>query len=318
MHEALPASAFDAESIESIRTVDEVWLLGQPPLSDYLDFVRHWVIGGATADRAALTDEWRAANDYYHELEQAEAGIADRVGCRELDPELAAMAAEVMVDARYRQAFDTVPSSFGMVELDQLVIFQPHVTSQHVEALKAQLGPAPDPAALFRFCFPLGRSEPPVRIRQAGSRRYLFSSRSADFRFHEGLVLRPEQVHDYDTFGSVGGILGLVVGFGPNFLSAVRSDNRLILHNGYHRAYALRELGITHAPCVIETVTRRDELDVVAKDDVCQKPAFYLKAARPPLLKDFFDPKIRKVLRIERSVRVVEVSYEVREFELPE
>jgi len=192
------------------------------------------------------------------------------------------------------------------------------VTSQHVEALKAQLGLAPDPKAVFRFCFPLGRSEPPVRIRQAGSRRYLFSSGSADFRFHEGVILRPEQVRDYNTFGSIGGILGLVVGFGPNFLSAVRSDNRLILHNGYHRAYALRELGITHAPCIIETVTRRDELDVVAKDDICENPAFYLKAARPPLLKDFFDAKIRKVLRIEKSVRVVEVSYEVREFELPE
>ena len=318
MHEVLPATAFDAENMEGIRTVDEVWLLGQPPLSDYLDFVRQWVIGGATADRAALTDEWRAANDYYHELEQSEAGIADKVQCRELDAELASMAAEVMADPRYRHAFDTIPTSFGMVELDRLVIFQPHVTSQQVQALKAQLGPAPDPAAVFRFCFPLGRYEPPVRIRQAGERRYLFTSASSDFRFHEGVVLRPEQVRDYGTFGSIGGILGLVVGFGPNFLSAVRSNNRLILHNGYHRAYALRELGITHAPCIIETVTRRDELDVVAKDDVCENPAFYLKAARPPLLKDFFDEKIRKVLRIEKSIRVIEVSYEVREFELPE
>lgn len=317
MHETLPARALDIETIESSRTVDEVWLLGQPPLSDYLDFVRQWVIGGAAVDRAALTDEWRVANDYYHELEQAEAGIADQVGCRELDRRLAPLAAEVMADPRYRHAFDTMPTSFVMVELDRLVIFQPHVTAQHVEALKAQLGPAPDAEAVFRFCFPL-RSEPPVRIRQAGSRRYLFSSGSGDFRFHEGVILRPEQIRDYNTFGPVGGILGLVVGFGPNFLSAVRSDDRLILHNGYHRAYALRELGITHAPCIIETVTRRDELDVVAKDDICENPAFYLKAARPPLLKDFFDAKIRKVLKIEKSVRVVEVSYEVREFELPE
>src|SRR6266511_1031753 len=81
MHEAFPATAFGVENIESIRTVDEVWLLGQPPLSDYLDFVRRWVIGGAREYRAALIDEWRAANDYYHELEQAEAGIADRVEC---------------------------------------------------------------------------------------------------------------------------------------------------------------------------------------------------------------------------------------------
>jgi hypothetical protein len=315
MNEALPATAF---GVESVPGVDEVWLLGQPPLGDYLDFVREWVIGGADADRAALTDEWRAANDYYYELEKAEAGIADRIQCRELDAELAPLAAQVMTDPRYRCAFDTVPSSFAMVELDRLVIFQPHVTKQHVEVLKAQLGPTPDAKSVFRFCFPSADSAPPVRIRKAGSRRYLFSSRSADFRFHEGVLLRPEQVRDYNTFGSVGGMLGLVVGFGPNFLSAVRSDKRLILQNGYHRAYALRDLGIRYAPCVIETVTRRDELNVVAKDDVCENPQFYLNAARPPLLKDFFDPKIRKVLRIERTTRMIEVSYEVREFEIPE
>ena len=54
-----------------------VWLLGQPHLGDYLDFVRAKVIGGESIPPGRLADEWRAANDYYYELEQAEAGAAD-------------------------------------------------------------------------------------------------------------------------------------------------------------------------------------------------------------------------------------------------
>jgi hypothetical protein len=87
--------------------------------------------------------------------------------------------------------------------------------------------------------------------------------------------------------------VGLVVGFSTNFFNVVRDDKRLLLHNGYHRACALRALGITHVPCVIQTVTRRDELDLIAKDNVAEDPAFYFAACRPPLLKDFFDPRIR-------------------------
>jgi hypothetical protein len=58
---------------------EEIWLLGQPPLSRYLEFVMDDVVEGASADRAALTGEWSAANDYYQELERSEAGLANQV-----------------------------------------------------------------------------------------------------------------------------------------------------------------------------------------------------------------------------------------------
>ena len=43
---------------------EEVWLLGQPSLSDYLNFVEETVIGGAGMRRSDLVDEWRRANDW--------------------------------------------------------------------------------------------------------------------------------------------------------------------------------------------------------------------------------------------------------------
>jgi hypothetical protein len=92
----------------------------------------------------------------------------------------------------------------------------------------------------------------------------------------------------------------------------------LLLNNGYHRACALRTLGITHAPCLIQTISRMDELDLTAKRKVVKDPDFYFNTARPPLLKDFFDPKIGKIWPTYKQVSMVEVTFEVRDYALAE
>ncbi len=298
---------------------EELWLLGQPDLGYFLKFVRDKVVGGADLSPKALADEWRSANDYYYELEESEAGIADQVECRELAPDLLPLAEKVRADPRFQRAFDTLPTAFGMVELDRLVVFQHNVNWEFVDELKSRLRPDPDPKSLFRFCIPLDRREAPVKVQRISSRRYQVSSDSADFRFLEAAIFHAEQISDYKPHGRIGAVIGAVVGFGSNFLYVIRDENkRMLLNNGYHRAVALRALGITHAPCIIETVTRRDELAVAAGSTVNKTPFFYFGKKRPPLLKDFFDPKIRKVLPVRRIRRVVEIEFEVRKFDLVE
>jgi hypothetical protein len=111
--------------------------------------------------------------------------------------------------------------------------------------------------------------------------------------------------------------VGLAVGFGSNFLSIISAYDRLILHNGSHRAYALRELGITHAPCVIQHIYSREELNVVAASAVNERPDVFLKQPRPPLLKDYFDPALRKIIPVVRRLRQVTVKFEVDEAYVP-
>jgi hypothetical protein len=295
----------------------ELWLLGQPPLRDYLDFVQDAVEGGAAMDPRTLCAEWRAANDHYYELERREAGIADEAECLELPEAMQPLADELAARPHFRAGCDCLPVSFGMVELDRLIVCQPHVTLPFVEALQARLTPAPDAEGLFRFCQPIERRDPPVRIRRLGERRFQFVSDSTDFRFHKPALLRPEQIVGYDSFGPVGAVVGLVLGYGSNLLSVIRSDQRMLLRNGYHRACALRAAGFTHVPAVIQTVTRRDELALVAPQAVVDEPAFYFAAKRPPLLKDFFDPRISKVLPVRRMEKLIEVSFEFEEYDVP-
>ena len=298
------------------QTVDELWLLGQPTLQRYLDFVKEKVVDGRSQSRTSLIEEWRTANDVYYELERSEAGEAERVQIRDLDAGLNRLTDQVRGDARFRRAFDDLPSRFAIVELDRLMVSQPHVEMTHTARLQSKLGIAPTDEDIFRFCLPIDGGEAPVRMQRLGSRRFVFWSRSSDFRFHEAVSLQPEQIQEHEPFGSLGCVLGLMVGYGSNFLNAIELDGRLLLHNGHHRAYALRSAGVTHAPCLLRKVTRRDELNLVASTDTAADPGFYFKAARPPLLKDFFNPSLRKMLKVRRLLRAVEITFETKEYEM--
>jgi hypothetical protein len=294
---------------------EEVWILGQPPLDDYLSYVKKTVVDGDKIRRAELVDEWRAANDRYYDLAESEPGFADQRKIGKLARRLQPLIDEIMATERFRRAFDSLPFRFATVELDRMMVGQSHIDLGHAERLGARLPKSPTPEDVFRFCFPVESPVPDVKMRKVGSGKYMFWSQSNDLRFLEATRIDLDKLNNFESYGPIGALIGLVVGYGSNFLSAVESDNRLLLHNGHHRAYALRAAGLKYAPCILQKVTRRDELNLVASSKVAESAGYYFKGKRPPVLKDFFDPKIRKVLRIPRLTRVIELSYEVRDFE---
>src|SRR5262245_1864488 len=108
--------SLDSESDLKRGVVEEVWLLGQPDLDRYLHFVKEKAVGGADIPRSELVDEWRTANDHYYDLEKQEAGFADEMEIRDIEPELQPLVEEVQRDTRFRRAFDTLPARFAMVE----------------------------------------------------------------------------------------------------------------------------------------------------------------------------------------------------------
>jgi len=302
------AAGDDAQALNS----EILWLLGQPHLDDYLDFVKHKVIGGDAVPPNMLADEWRAANDLYHNLEQTEAGAADEAECLPLPRALEPLAKKVRAHPYFRSTFDTLPTTIQIVELDRLIVSQKHIASVFTQARGRALGSAPTPQELFRFCLPLDRQNPPVRVQRLASDRYLFSSPSTDLRPHQPAFLRAEQAAAFESFGPIAGVIGLIVGFGSNFLTVIRSENRMVLHNGYHRAYTLRALGITHAPCLVEHVSRKDELTLAASEAVADFPEFYFRAKRPPMLRDFFNPRLAKRLAVRPLETLVEIEFKTR------
>jgi hypothetical protein len=56
-----------------------------------------------------------------------------------------------------------------------------------------------------------------------------------------------------------------------------------------------------------------DELQLTVNQQVAEEIGSYLHSPRPPLLKDFFDPRICRLLPLRRRVRQIEVAFEIKD-----
>lgn len=294
-----------------------VFLIGRPPMSEFLGFVTNQTVGGQSADLRALADQWRAANDHIHDLESHEAGLADGVVVQPLDASVEPLRGTVLADPFFQRSFALIPASLGVVELDRLVVFQKNINLTYARTLEQSLGPSPSAETIFRFCLPFDHPQPPVNLGRIAGNQFVFYSPSTDFRFLDAALLQPRQITGYSSEGPLSGVVALMVGYGSNFLNVVQAEGRLILNNGSHRAYALRSRGITHAPCVLQQISRREELEFVGNQDLQSKPDLYLKGRRPPLLKDYFDPALRSVLLVPRRSRQVKITFGLEVMDVP-
>lgn len=295
---------------------DWVYLVGRPPANEFISYVKAQTVGGSTRDLSQLMDTWRTANDRIRELERDDAGAADNAPIEQLPADMALFATRVMSDPIVQNSFSAVPASLAWVELDRLVVFQKHINLRYVAELRAQLGPTPTPEEVFKFALPYDHPVPGVLQGRTGQNSWVLTSPSADFRFLGAELLDPAQLTGFPLTGVPAAVMGVLVGHGSNYLNAIAAEGRLILNNGSHRAYALREAGLTHAPCIVQNVTRREELELIS-DEVNANADRYLVAARPPMLKDYFDPQLRQVLPSPRLATQVQVSFGIQIMRVP-
>ena len=299
-------------------TADEhVFLIGRPPISEYLNFVTEQAVDGRNADRRALVDSWRSANDHVLALESSEGGIADDVQIGELDPSVVRLRDLVLSDPLVHRSFALTPVDVGLVELDRLVVHQKFINLAHVQRLASRVHTAETAEGIFKLCLPIAdRVDPPTGF-GGGPGGWTFKSQSNDFRVLGASVLDPADVHDFDVGGVPTHIVAVAVGYGANYVSAVHAEGRLLLWNGSHRAYALREAGHTHVPCLIQEVSRRDEIEGMGVQAVTDNLETFLEAPRPPILRDYFDERLRLVARVQPTVRQVQIGINAAAVDLP-
>jgi hypothetical protein len=293
-----------------------VYLIGRPPISEFLGFIQTQTIDSKNAHMGLLTEEWRKANDRVKEIEISEAGYSDNHLHQPIPDKLNGLLEKVKQDEILKKGYSMVPYVFGMVELDKLLVYQKFINLSHVERLKTELGTKPSDEKIFELCMPFNHPVPDFNQQQINQNTYDFVSPSNDLRFLDAVVLNKEQISGYTSNGVVAGVIALFVGYGSNYLNAISVNNRLILNNGSHRAYALRDMGITHVPCVIQTVTRLEELELLGPS-IVQTFQTYQVNPRPPVLKDYFDPKLRKIIHLSSKARHVQISYGANQTDLP-
>ncbi|MFL5339616.1 MAG: hypothetical protein ACJ8F7_05550 [Gemmataceae bacterium] len=296
---------------------DHIYLLSRSSLDDYLSFMAAYPVNAQELDRNQTADDWRQAAALMDELRQSEPTWADDAKLSPLPPAMRRLVKHVQDDPIFTKAYSDAPVEFGMVELDRLVVSQKLVCVDHLSRLQQRLDPDPSPEQLFRFCLPFEHNPPECRAGRVSDEMFAFVSDSADLRFLEAVMLRPEQIRGYQAMGPIAGVVALVVGYGSNYLNVISAKGRLILNNGHHRACALRHLGLTHVPCAVQRATRAEEFEVLAPRAVRRNPDFYLEQPRPPALKDYFDGRLGKKVRLAMTTKEVRLTYSVEELDLP-
>src|SRR5206468_2547508 len=299
------------------NAVDErLYLIGRPTLKAFIRYVRGHAVN--PPGEGSLTEEWQAASNIVRALEKEEAGLADNphIGKIELE-KYEPLLIEFLKDPLVRYGFNTVPTEVALVELDRLVVYQKHVDLTFARQLESKLGPTPSQEQIFRTCLPYDHPQPPVKWSRVDRDKFVFMSPSNDLRFLGTIPIPSNHIEDNPRPGNLVGVVGIAVGFGSNFMNAFYAEKRLILNNGSHRAYALRKMGLTHVPCIVQHVSSRDELDVVASSKITRNLDFYLKHPRPSMLKDYFNPKLHTVMPVRRRLHQVTVRFEVDEANVP-
>ncbi|WP_298622301.1 hypothetical protein [uncultured Zoogloea sp.] len=290
----------------------ERYLLASTALSEYIDYVEEMLPEDARGKGVSQhVDDWHRCMDVMKALRQSEAGIADAPVVKELPQAMRPLQAELQSSSGFMRGYGDLPTRIALVDLHQLVVYQPHVVMDHVNRLCSRIAKLKGPAALFRFCQGSDQELAPLSFEKYGEEMVVFRSPSKDLRYLEPLILQQGQTTGYMPTGKVGAILGLAVGFGSNLLNAIEYEGRLLLNNGYHRATALANAGMRFIPCVIQSVRHPDEFGLAGTRLAEASRAFYFSDPRPPMLKDFIDPRLYRDINVVHRERRIVIRYQV-------
>ncbi|MFC6838767.1 hypothetical protein [Xanthomonas theicola] len=291
-------------------------LRGLLPLPRLIRFVRERC-PPRSLDEAMLMHEWREARAVALRLIDEEAGHADDVGVQALPEDMKALADHVLRQPSMHRLTSLVPRSWCMVEIDRLIVFQESINLRHADQLKASLPPAPSAQDVMDLAACNGaHSHPEVRFTQSDG-EYTFASESNDLRFLDVTTVEPTAIANYEPFGSASHAIVIYLGFSDNVISATRFGKRIILTNGSHRAYALRELGLRYVPCLLTDASNEDTSDFLLPAAVKQDRQFYLRAPRPPLFKDYTDSRLTRIVPVVRKHYALRAKLDLQRITVP-
>jgi hypothetical protein len=187
-------------------------------------------------------------------------------------------------------------ASIKRVEIAPLLAYQFQVHTVQEKTMAAGIGRGSSLRQMLEVCLPIGFENPPWKVKGEGSRMTI-SSPSLN------LVLQSSTAPIYGGVSNTP-FSWIGVPFGPasSFVVVAQFEGRCYLKNGYHRAYQLGRLGITHIPCLFVEVAKYE--DAVLPGAVFPRPL--LESDNPPTCGHFVHGRAYPVgLReVERVIHI--------------
>ncbi len=191
------------------------------------------------------------------------------------------------------------------------------INLDYIEELWKPFSHPPSFDELLNFCISPTRQIAPIQhLELFPNPVHVFSSPNADLRYLGSRMkhLTPDDL-EYAQGGQPAAAIITFIGYGAASINAFRVGNRLILHNGHHRVYALRSLGITHVPIVIQDII--DPSTQFPPELVGIPSQYLLNHQRPALLKDFFNEVFVLTLDIPKRIKTVTIGVQVSQHDIP-
>lgn len=319
VREGVPADGDGPAGTEPARAARyyvELFLFAFAPQAEVLHHLR---TVAAPEERERLRDileQWEHAQARVRKLSRVEKGEADAIRVSKIPPEHAGFLERVTAHPLFQKTFQSHPISFQIVEIDRLVAPQRSVNLSYVQELRARYPRTPSLDDLFAICLWPEREAPPIQHLEAHANTHVFSSPSRDVRFLDSYV--KEMTPDDLRFAESGGLptTGVLsyVGYGCSTINCYRGRRRIVLNNGFHRVYALRSLGVTEIPVLVQ---HAHNIAVEFPHAIDGLPSWYLLGhTRPVLMKDFFEPGFTLQLRVRERVHVVKVSIHASSYDV--
>lgn len=196
-------------------------------------------------------------------------------------------------------AFQGTTWTFKQVEIDSLTSFQMYVDLDYATEMDRTLPTRPDELDIAKFCLPTAFPvQTSVNI-DVVAQSITFVSHAPNM-FVTGMGVNPSGPQS--PLGA-----GFNIGANPNYVTVVRFGSRLLLKNGYHRLYVLKQRGITSSPCVYTETADFNQTGA-------NRPGFFqreiLMSPRPPNVADFFDETLSAEIKIRPSLHVIRIKAE--------
>lgn len=296
---------------------DEVLhLMGSTNLTEFLEYARENADlsaqgSGAVAGNSPmdLAEAWRDAAKTYDELMETEAYPTQTLDVYPLPDSMSAHCEQFLSRPHVQREFNLVPVAFAMVPLAHLIAAQNRLNVGTVTSVGVGKGAISD-ASLVQICLPLDAPHHTLEVLHKDADSVTFAADNHDVRF-----LRPQllsgPVENMSNRGHVQRTLALPVGFSINVLNVVRYQNRLILNNGYHRAFALWQRGVTHVPAVVQVCQHWEDVSLVGSSEIYENVALYNDSRRPPLLKDFANRNLCMTFAARRQRKYLRMRFQV-------
>jgi hypothetical protein len=303
--------------MQEIKAETTLFTFGASTQQEVMGIIRQFCIDDDIQNLEKTISEWREASNHFQEIIKTENGLSETVISKDIEASFAAKLTEITSDILFRQTFSYCQFEFKLVEIAKLVAPQRLVNLDYVQTLKERLPKNPGIEDLIDFCITPKQLPPSPKVQQIAPNVFSYNSESSQFRFLGGY---PKQLTMEDIIASnAGGLpaaaIVLLLGYGSPVCNVYSVNNRMVLNNGFHRMFTLGEIGIKYAPVVVQKITSPD-LEFPAA--VAGLPKDYLiKHPRPVIMKDFFDPKLVKVIHKKPTHTGVQISWNVNQSPIP-